>query len=54
MTSPKEKLRDIKKRMAKERDILRKIHEELESLLDSDGRAVEALDEAVDALSEYV
>ena len=38
--------------IGKERDALRELHEEIESLLDPVNRGVEALDDAITALSE--
>lgn len=54
MSTPKDRLKDLKKRLAKERAILRKIKDELESLDESCSRGLESLDESIDALSEYV
>ena len=42
----------VKKRIAKDRDDLRRLVDEAEDLLDANVRACEALDEAADALSE--
>ena len=45
-------LRRLRDRIGKERDALRNLHQEVEDLLESTGRGLEALDEAIDALSE--
>lgn len=42
-----------RERIGKERDALRRLQEDVGALLDSTERAAEALDSAIDALSEY-
>ena len=44
----------IKKRIAKERDKLRDLVSEINDVEECSGRAVEAMEEAADALSEYL
>jgi hypothetical protein len=41
-----------KRRIAKERDKLKALGEEIESMVDDDDRAVDALEEAIEALKE--
>ncbi len=43
-----------KKRIARERDKLRGLQDDIEDLLDPTDRSVESLQEAIDALSEYL
>lgn len=45
---------ECRKAIASERDKLRTLHGELEDLMDSTDRGVSALEEAVDAFSEYL
>jgi len=47
-------IKKLKEEIASRRDRLREIHEDIEEVVDSCDRADQALEDAVDALSEYL